>query len=562
MKAISEKFKEQIKEMGRELDSRITFGETVLGSEELNAVTPSFQGAILKSVMKQLDIDSNVKIPKGTILRYEFGLKIDDKYEYIDFGEYIVKSVEKSEDTLSYKIVCYDQMLFTMQEYKSLDIEYPTTVRNYIYELCNKIGLVFANEYDEFANYDKIIQSDLYKDLGYTYRDVFDELAQVTASTICLNNNNDLEIRYITETNDIVDEEYFKDVNVTIGEKFGAVNTIVLSRAGNSDNIYYPNELPENPYEIRISENQIMNFDDRDTYLPAIYEKLNGLEFYTNDFASTGICYYDLCDRYSVKIGENIYSCVMFNHELLITQGLEENIYTELPEQTETDYKKADKTDRKINQATLIVDKQNNLIQGVVQTVEGSASYDLTQDTQYQPNKEYYKFDMSEYVLLQEGTDYNVGDDIVENVYEYNFTEGLEERVSRNEFNINSQETTINIISTNINTENGDVESVKTTTGYTFDKDGLKIKKDVNDYNTLIDNTGTYYKDGDTILSQTTKDGTITKDMVLYGKYYYGVREDLDVANFKKDDAMFVAELYEDNNGEEGFGHFYNGGDM
>ena len=43
----------------------------------------------------------------------------------------------------------------------------------------------------------------------------------------------------------------------------------------NSDNIYYPSELPENPYEIRISENQIMNFDDRDTYLPAIYEKLN-----------------------------------------------------------------------------------------------------------------------------------------------------------------------------------------------------------------------------------------------------------------------------------------------
>lgn len=370
MKARSEKFKEQIKEMGRELDSRITFGETVLGSEELNAVTPSFQGAILKSVMKQLDIDSNVEIPKGTVLRYELGLKVDDEYEYIDFGEYIVKSIEKSEDTLSYKITCYDQMLFTMQEYKSLDIEYPTTVRNYIYELCNKVGLVFANEYDEFANYDKEISSDLYKDLGYTYRDVFDELAQVTASTICLNNNNDLEIRYITETNDVIDEEYFKDVNVNFGEKFGPINTIVLSRAANSDSIYYPEELPENPYEIRISENQIMNFDNRVDFLPAIYEKLNGLEFYTNDFSSTGICYYDLCDRYSVKIGENTYSCVMFNHELLVTQGLEENIYTELPEQTETDYTKANKTDRKINKATLIVDKQNNMIEAAVKSVE------------------------------------------------------------------------------------------------------------------------------------------------------------------------------------------------
>ena len=562
MKAHTSNYKQQIKEMGRELDSIITFGDTVLRGEQLNAVTPSFQSAILKSAMKQLDIDSNVLIPVGTILRYQFGVKVNEEYEYIDFGNYIVKSVEKQEDTMSYKIVCYDKMLLSMYEYKSLDVVYPISVRDYINELCNHIGLVFANANDEFANYDKIIQSDLYKDLGYTYRDVFDELAQVTASTICLNDNDEVEIRYINDTNDTIDEEYLKDVNVNFGEKFGAVNTIVLSRAGNSDNIYYPEELPKNPYEIRISENQIMNFNDRDTYLPAIYEKLNGLEFYTNDFVSTGITYYDICDRYNVIVGDTTYSCVMFNHEMMVTQGLEENIYTELPEQTETDYTKADKTDRKINQATLVVDKQNNLIQGVVQVVEGSASYNLTEDTQYQPNKEYYEFDMSEYVLLQEGVDYNVGDNIVGNVYEYEFTEGLEERVSRNEFNIDSQKTTINIISTNINTENGDIESVKTTTGYTLDKDGLKIKKDINDYNSLHDNTGSYYKDGDTILGQTTKDGSIYKDLVLYGKYYYGVREDLDVANFKKDDAMFVSELYTDNNGEEGFGHFYNGGDM
>lgn len=464
MKVRSEKFKEQIKEMGRELDSRITFGETVLGSEELNAVTPSFQGAILKSVMKQLDIDSNVEIPKGTILRYELGLKIDDEYEYIDFGEYIVKSVEKSEDTLSYKIVCYDQMLFTMQEYKSLDIEYPTTVRNYIYELCNKVGLVFVNEYDEFANYDKEIPSDLYKDLGYTYRDVFDELAQVTASTICLNNNNDLEIRYITETNDVIDEEYFRDINVNFGEKFGPVNTIVLSRAANSDSVYFPEELPENPYEIRISENQIMNFDNRVDFLPAIYEKLNGLEFYTNDFSSTGVCYYDLCDRYSVKIGENTYSCVMFNHELLVTQGLEENIYTELPEQTETDYTKADKTDRKINKASLIVDKQNNLIQGVVESV---SQY----DTRINENTTNINNNYQE--ILNKFNDYAPNSKIIE----------VQNSVT--------QLQTDTYTKTEINTKlvDGSVTKVQTTSG-TFDEDGMHYEKTGSKTSSTINQAG------------------------------------------------------------------------
>ena len=77
MKAHSNNFKEQIKTLGKEIDSKITFGETVLGKNDLNAVTPIYQGAILKSVMKQLEIDSNVLIPNGTILKYEFGLKVD-----------------------------------------------------------------------------------------------------------------------------------------------------------------------------------------------------------------------------------------------------------------------------------------------------------------------------------------------------------------------------------------------------------------------------------------------------------------------------------------------------
>ena len=109
-----------------------------------------------------------------------------------------------------------------------------------------------------------------------------------------------------------------------------------------------------------------MNFNNRDEFLPEILGELNGLEYYLNDFASTGIAYYDLCDRYNVKVGDNTYSCIMFNDEILVTQGLQENIFTEMPEETETDYTKADKTDRKINQTYLIVDKQNQQIEAVV----------------------------------------------------------------------------------------------------------------------------------------------------------------------------------------------------
>ena len=112
--------------------------------------------------------------------------------------------------------------------------------------------------------------------------------------------DDELEIRYINDTEDTINEEYLKDVNVNFGEKYGPVNSIVLSRAGEADNVYLRDEesVTENGLcEIKIKENQIMNFNDRSDYLPDILEALDGLEYYLNDFSSTGITYFDLWDK-------------------------------------------------------------------------------------------------------------------------------------------------------------------------------------------------------------------------------------------------------------------------
>lgn len=153
-----------------------------------------------------------------------------------------------------------------------------------------------------------------------------------------------------------------------MGKNIGPINSLVLSRS-ESDNVYIQDKesIDTNGLcELKISDNQIMNQNDRSDYLQGIFDNIKGIEFYLNDFTSTGIMYYELLDRYNVKIGDNTYSCVMFNDEQDITQGLEEQIYTEKPESSETDYTKADKTDQKINQTNLIVDKQNQSIQALV----------------------------------------------------------------------------------------------------------------------------------------------------------------------------------------------------
>ena len=121
MKTHTNDFKTEIAKNGKQIDSKIIYdsnGTTItLDGEQLNSITPSYKGNILKSVMKQIEIDSNVDIPIGTVINYQFGLKVGNSYEYLDFGDYIVNSSEKQEDLRSYKLICYDKMLYSMVYY-------------------------------------------------------------------------------------------------------------------------------------------------------------------------------------------------------------------------------------------------------------------------------------------------------------------------------------------------------------------------------------------------------------------------------------------------------------
>ena len=106
----------------------------------------------------------------------------------------------------------------------------------------------------------------------------------------------------------------------------------------------------------------------------------------------------------------------------------------------------------------------------------------------------------------------------------------------------------------NNNPVSGEVREVTTTTGFTFNAEGMTIEDSQSNFKALHRNTGTYYQDGTTIVGQYTKDGSKQKDLDLFGVYTYG-KNDID------ETPMFIAQLFTDGNGEECFGHFYNRGD-
>lgn len=212
-----------------------------------------------------------------------------------------------------------------------------------------------------------MINQDVHSGIGYTFRDVLDELC--TISGVWLVDKNGIPtISEPLETNETIDETYFKDTNVTVGEKV-FFNSLVFARAEESDNIYRKDDASieaNGLHEFRIEDNQLLSTNDRDLYIDELWDYIKNFEYYSFDIDSIGITFLEPIDKFTISVNNQQYSTILLNDTTSINQGLAENIYSESPEETITEYKYADTTDKKINQTYILVDKQNQTIQAVV----------------------------------------------------------------------------------------------------------------------------------------------------------------------------------------------------
>ena len=393
-------FKEQIAKLGKQIDFRIKLhtndklitqdNKFIVTQDNINLIVEQFndqeideildgnnifnviisnKGTILSTMMKEINFEIDEDLRIGDLIDCEFGLKVNDEYEYINYGKYIIYSKEFNEDTRTYSYVAYDSMLLSMVEVDDTSIIQNVTVKKAIENICDKVGLsvdITQNDLTNLPNLNKVINSNSFNNVQMTYRDVLDMICQCLGISMIVD-GKELKLKYFDSTIvDEFDENYLKDRNVTFGEKYGPINSVVLSRSEDNDNIYKKDNESiaiNGLHEFKIKDNLIMLYDDREDYLDEIFDQLNGLEFYLNDFNSTGITYLEWLDFYNINRNGKIYKCLMLNDEIKIKNGLKEIIYTEKPLETTTDYTTSGKTDKEVS---FIVDKQNGNINAKV----------------------------------------------------------------------------------------------------------------------------------------------------------------------------------------------------
>lgn len=370
MKNINNTFKQDIRTYGRQLDFKIKINNIGVDTDNFSYIRPTINALLFKTIMHAVKFDTKYNLNKKDKINIEAGIKVNEpNYKYVGYNSYYVYSSEREEDTLSYTVMAYDKMLESMIDY-DLEIAEKITLREYLIRICERLGWDTSNIPASFINSSKLIDPTLHIGIGYTFRDVLDEIATLSCSALVFINDV-LCLKYPEETNQTIDESYLSEDSITIGEKV-FFNSLVFSRAEESDNIFRKDDddIEANGlHEYRISDNQLLSTNDRDLYIDEMWEYLQTFEFYTFDIKTKGILFLEAYDRFSLSLGGQTYSTILLNDEIAFDDGLTEDIYMDAPEETQTDYKCASETDKKINKAYILVDKQNQKIESLTSEV-------------------------------------------------------------------------------------------------------------------------------------------------------------------------------------------------
>lgn len=474
-------FKEAINTYGKQITASFICGGVRYKDEQIISMNPHYEGSLLKTVMKCLDIELDTELLdnptaiagiaiageavagvveatyQNTITSAKLGVKApgDTDYSYTEYGTYIIKEVTRDEEQQTTSLECYDLMLLSMVPYDlSLDYSAGITIKGLLDIICDRLG--WEKGYTTFYNSDVLIDEEKY-DASNTFRDALDEIAEVAGGMIGLV-GSELRVIYPTYTGEVIDEENLKTLK--IGKKYGPVNSIVLSRTPQEDNIFNKDAesiAAHGLTEIRIENNQIID-SHREDFMDGICAALFGLSFELYELESFGIGYLAFGDIFALKTADGVeHRALMLCDDLKITQGVSETSRLEEPEVTNTDYSAASKTDKTLRRTILRVDKQQNQITALASKTE-TLENDIT---------------------------------------------GVSETVTKMaEVMIDSDSVDIKI-----STAVGEINSIETSTGYTFDENGLNIHKDGEEMHNTLDNTGMYVRRNDTEVLTANNEG-------------------------------------------------------
>ncbi len=372
---VSSEFKTAMKGNARTISAYIDDGNAIriTDADDLKSWSIKANGEMFQTVLRQAEAkfwgghdlrDKNVNIGFGLVTGYD-EVEEKDIIEYIDYGTFKVVEQEENKDTQQSTIKMYDKMYEALRLYELYDVEYPITVKELVQEICNALGWTLGTA--TFLNDDLVVGADLFAFQGFTYRDVLEQVAEITGTIIYFNTDDELVLipmgASVVET---LSQSELRKLNTEA--QWGAVNSIALARTPVEQDFVWRGGYISPPilcedgdellmengeellleilveidglYQIRF-ENNLFVDSDRESYIDSISNEFTGFSFIPYQANTIFLGYLEIGDKIKVQDRNGIeYDTYITNIELSVGEGVKEVITATIPPKSRSNFKR------------------------------------------------------------------------------------------------------------------------------------------------------------------------------------------------------------------------------
>ena len=283
MLVASERYLKNMKEPVKEMRFKMT--ETVSS----NALEYMSSGAIIDCKLEAGGLFLGTAMKKAVIrlLGTDYDLKnkefklsssikdvLSSEWDDVTLGVFSVVTQTADFDKGITTIELYDQMyLASNLKYSLSDSDFPIQVKNLALKIATLIG-VDLSDMSKLPNSDYSITTNLWSKInGFTIRNVIDEIAKTTGTTARISNDT---LSFVDYTAPIMTLKSSNLKTFKSGKRFGEVNSVVLSRMPQNDNVALVDEASKSTNgltEIKLVNVEIMD-DDRATLISPLFKFL------------------------------------------------------------------------------------------------------------------------------------------------------------------------------------------------------------------------------------------------------------------------------------------------
>lgn len=365
MISASNAFKAAMKKPFKELKAYIKLPDNtfIRSDDDLISVKVNGEGALCKTLMKKFE---GKFLGEHNLLGLEVNVGIGVKvaggtYEYIDYGKFLITETTSIKESETTTVVGYDLMIKTMKAYE-LFATYPINLIDFASGIAGQCGLTLGNTV--FVNSTWSVPGELYENIkDISYRDIITQIAEASGSIAIIGSDNKLYFKSVYYTNEqITYENLFK---LKIEPEYGPINSVVLSRQPQEDNIVFVDQdsIDSNGLtEFKISNNWLFDHNREDA-ITSIFNQLEGIRYYPFEASTEGLGWYEIGDMVEILNEQSeAFGTLILSILISVDGGIKETILTKAENKTSTNYQYVGTIVKKLTNTEIKVDKQGQEI--------------------------------------------------------------------------------------------------------------------------------------------------------------------------------------------------------